>query len=107
MRDLFGFNHDFNSNKGAISMPNRLQPLPIHDNGSSFAVPIAFSTVAPSRSPAHLFDPRSAVQQLYLGEIAKRTSGVGCVDCDCGRSPAGLVGSAQPDIGLARLVAEI
>ena len=50
MRDLFGFNHDFNSNKGAISMPNRLQQLPIHDNGSSFAVPIAFSTVAQSVS---------------------------------------------------------
>ena len=50
MRDLFGFNHDFNSNKGAITMPNRLQQLPIHDNGSAFAVPIAFSTVVQSVS---------------------------------------------------------
>ena len=50
MRDLFGFNHDFNSDKGAISMPNRLRQLPIHDNGSSFAVPIAFSTAAQSVS---------------------------------------------------------
>ena len=42
-----------------------------------------------------------------MDRVADRTSGVGCLDCDCGRSPAGLVGSAQPDIGLARLVGEI
>ena len=57
MRDLFGFKHDFNSKQGSISMPDRPQPLPINDNGSAFAVPIAFSTVAQSlsrliRSPA-------------------------------------------------------
>ena len=46
MRDLFGFKHDFNSKQGAISMPGRSQSLPINDNGSAFAVPIAFSTVA-------------------------------------------------------------
>ena len=57
MRDRFGFKHDFNSKQGSISMPDRPQPLPINDNGSAFAVPIAFSTVAQSlsrliRSPA-------------------------------------------------------
>ena len=50
MRDLFGFKHDFNSDQGAITMPDRLQQLPIHDNGSAFAIPIAFSTVAQSLS---------------------------------------------------------
>ena len=48
MRDLFGFKHDFNSDQGAITMPDRLQQLPIHVNGSAFAIPIAFSTVAQS-----------------------------------------------------------
>ena len=50
MRDLFGFKHDFNSDQGAITMPDRLQQLPIQANGSAFAIPIAFSTVAQSLS---------------------------------------------------------
>ena len=50
MRDLFGFKHDFNSKQGSIIMPDRLQHLPIHDNGTSFAVPLAFSTTVQSVS---------------------------------------------------------
>ena len=50
MRDLFGFKHDFDSKQGVIDMPNRKHSLPIVDNGSAFAIPISFSTVAQSLS---------------------------------------------------------
>lgn len=45
MRDLFGFEHNFDKG-GAITMPNRKSTLPIRDDGSAFAIPIAFSTSA-------------------------------------------------------------
>ena len=43
MRDLFGFKHDFESN-GCVDMPNRASGLPIHDSGTAFSIPVAFST---------------------------------------------------------------
>ena len=45
MRDLFGFEHNFDKG-GAITMPNRKSTLQIRDDGSAFAIPIAFSTSA-------------------------------------------------------------
>ena len=44
MRDLFGFQHDFDKTLD-IRMPGR-PALPMHDSGTSFAIMVAFSTAA-------------------------------------------------------------
>ena len=80
MRDLFGFKHDFNSKQGAISMPGRSQSLPINDNGSAFAVPIAFSTVA---------QPLSRLTLSPSGRPAALLASIGSV------FPADTVGTPQ------------
>jgi hypothetical protein len=80
MRDLFGFKHDFNSKQGSIAMPDRLQHLPIQDNGSAFSVPIAFSTVA---------QPFSNLVRSSIGRPAALLASLGSV------FPADTVGTPQ------------
>ena len=48
MRDLFGFKHDFDA-AISITMPGR-PALQMRDNGTSFAITVAFSTIAVSAS---------------------------------------------------------
>ena len=64
MRDLFGFKHDFDSASPVISMPDRAGSLPIHDSGTAFAIPMAFSTVA--QSAARLVRPTGRLPSALL-----------------------------------------
>ena len=64
MRDLFGFKHNFESN-GCVNMPNRASDLPIHDSGTAFSIPVAFSTTIVEASRCERSG--SSLDSMYTG----------------------------------------